>query len=149
MVCLQKTASSKHNHLSMFSITYGWNLELNVFKLKTTTQKKSCFHLWYQVGSLQVSGNHCICLRVISVETHITKQTHLVAENRIRCVLQDFPSGDKVYCWFFGEYSDGLGKFQMKIMAFFKLFKLCVVCPFAIVLNFFNFSQRKMGKLLH
>ena len=61
-----------------------------------------------EVGGGEVRGEHCLCLRVESVETHITQQTHLVAENRVRCVLRDGMSDLKCYCWFFGEYSDEL-----------------------------------------
>ena len=59
-----------------------------------------------EVAGVGLEAEHCLCLRVETVETHITHQTHLVAENRLRCVLRDVMSDLKCYCWFFGDYSD-------------------------------------------
>ena len=61
-----------------------------------------------EVAEAGMESQHCLCLRVETVETHITHQTHLVAENRVRCVLRDVMSDLKCFCWFFGDYSDHL-----------------------------------------
>ena len=67
-----------------------------------------------EVAEGGLRGEHCLCLKVETVETHITFQTHLVAENRVRCVLRDIMSDLKCYCWFFGDYSDQLVSHGMR-----------------------------------
>ena len=44
-------------------------------------------------GSGSVSGDQCVCMRVVSVEDHITSHKHQVAENRVRSVLECVMSG--------------------------------------------------------
>ena len=61
-----------------------------------------------EAGEGRVAGDHCLNLRVETIEPHINYETHLVPVNRIRCVLRDVKSGEKCYCWFFGDYSDQL-----------------------------------------
>ena len=61
-----------------------------------------------EAGEGRVAGEHCLNLRVETIEPHINYETHLVPVNRIRCVLRDVKSGEKCYCWFFGDYSDQL-----------------------------------------
>ena len=67
-----------------------------------------------EVGEARVPASHCVCLTVEAIETHITHQIHLVPENRIRTVLRDIQSGDKCYCWMFGDYSDNLVRMGVK-----------------------------------
>ena len=61
-----------------------------------------------EAGEGRVAGDHCLNLRVETIEPHINYETHLVPVNRIRCVLRDVKSGEKCFCWFFGDYSDQL-----------------------------------------
>ena len=68
-----------------------------------------------QVAGQEVGGDHCLLARVVSVDTdHITRAEHLVAENRIRLILEDVRSGSNCYCWLFGEYSDAFMRLQVK-----------------------------------
>ena len=67
-----------------------------------------------EVGEARVPVSHCVCLRVEIIETHITHQIHLVPENRIRCILRDIQSGEKCYCWMFGDYSNNLVSMGVK-----------------------------------
>lgn len=45
-------------------------------------------------------------MKVVSIEEHITKEVYHVAENRIRSTLECLVSGERAWCWMFGEYSD-------------------------------------------
>ena len=68
-----------------------------------------------EVARQEVRGDHCLLTRLISVDSdHITRAEHLVAENRIRLILQDVRSGSHCYCWLFGEYSDAFVKHRVK-----------------------------------
>ena len=57
-----------------------------------------------EAGEQSVSGEHCLCLRVVSMEEHITWAKYRVAENRLRCVLECVMSGERAWCWMFGPY---------------------------------------------
>ena len=50
-------------------------------------------------------GSFALCCRVERLERQITPELHLVKTPRTRCVLRCIASGERAYCWFFGEYS--------------------------------------------
>ena len=68
-----------------------------------------------QAARQDLAGDHCLVGRVESLDTdHITREEHLVSENRLRLILRDSVSGEKFYCWLFGEYSDAFVSRRMR-----------------------------------
>jgi len=47
------------------------------------------------------------------MEEQINTAKHLVAVNRTRCILKEVDSGDRSFCWFFGEYSNSMVRLRV------------------------------------
>eukprot|EP00092_Neocalanus_flemingeri_P012573 GFUD01013551.1.p1 GENE.GFUD01013551.1~~GFUD01013551.1.p1 ORF type:complete len:322 (-),score=107.52 GFUD01013551.1:6-971(-) len=61
-----------------------------------------------EVGTGTADKKSVICCEVEVMEEQINSAKHLVAVNRTRCILKEVETGDRSFCWFFGEYSDSL-----------------------------------------